>query len=324
MATGDASLTLDEAVAYAHEFENLENVVLAIYLQPTWLTTIPTGRKWSILHQVVLSGDLLTLDQVLSAQKNNPSFRLLTQTRDNPPKTVVDIAKMRKDDTTILQRIERLETLYKMLQLGKDTKWDECYKLLEKDPALANEKPPYRRYYLIHHIACVGAIDQFKRFQEIPNLRFELLLRADNKTIVEIAKENGQNYFADYISQLCSTSGITGVSTNDVMYYQMNESYSSQTSEKEKLIITAGMFNTLHTFKTGEKKPTKNRKAVMESINMSTEKDKLPTSKELSTNTQMTPAFQESLQGILQCPITHEIFRDPGKEQIVIRSEHFQ
>ncbi|CAF1207109.1 unnamed protein product [Rotaria magnacalcarata] len=195
----DEELSLDEIISYAREFQNFEKVFSAVYLHPNWLTTIPPTRRWAILHHIVLSGNTVHFDQILPSQKSNAQFRLLTKTADQ--ETILDIAKSHVYLSDMLKRIERLIKLDELLNYAKEGKWDQCIEIVKQNPSYGNEKPPYRRFYLIHHLAYSNAVEAFKEFLKIENFQFSLLLRVDGKKVNDIAREAKCEAFANFIEK---------------------------------------------------------------------------------------------------------------------------
>lgn len=53
---------LNKAINSAKNFENFQDVLMAVSLHPEWLTCIPEHRIWAILHQVILSGHVNNLE----------------------------------------------------------------------------------------------------------------------------------------------------------------------------------------------------------------------------------------------------------------------
>ena len=143
-------LSLEAAIENAKHFLDLEEVLTTIRVHPEWLTDIPAYRRWSILHHIIYYGDVNFLDNILATQQFNTNFRLLHTTRDD--KTVLDIARLHNENTDMLTRIERLVALDEMLNLAIECQWDKCHEIVTKNPSYGNEKPPYRRYYLLHLI----------------------------------------------------------------------------------------------------------------------------------------------------------------------------
>ncbi|CAM4902380.1 unnamed protein product [Rotaria socialis] len=155
----DEEFSLDEIISYARDFQNFEKVFSAVYLHPDWLTTIPSTRRWAILHHIVLSGNTVHFDQILPSQKSNVQFRLLTKTADQ--ETVLDIAKSHVYLSDMLKRIERLIKLDELLNYAREGKWDQCIEIVKQDPSY---------------------VEPFKEFLKIENFHFALLLRVDEYT----------------------------------------------------------------------------------------------------------------------------------------------
>ncbi|CAF5173106.1 unnamed protein product, partial [Rotaria magnacalcarata] len=66
---------------------------------------------------------------------------------------------------------------------------------------IVNEKPPYRRFYFMHHIAYAGNREEFDKFND--TYQFDLnLCTNDDKSIVDIANDAGHAPFARYVSRL--------------------------------------------------------------------------------------------------------------------------
>lgn len=193
----DNILSLQDAVECAKQLKNFEGILMAVTLHPEWLTTIPENRKWAMIHHIVYSSNITHLDQLLALQNLNQNFRLLAESHDH--QTTLDIAKVLNDGGKMYRHIERLVKLDEMLDYAKNCQWDKCYEIVEANPSYGNEKPPYRRYYLIHHIAFANEIKQFERFQDIENFAFIMNLRADRKKLNVIAREGKANDFAKYI-----------------------------------------------------------------------------------------------------------------------------
>jgi len=164
------------------------------------------GRRWTMLHQIVFSGDVMHLNEVLALQANNPDFRLLCKTLDD--KTVREVAAERAHvHPQMLRRIERLVAVDQLLNNAKDRKWELVKQCIQLQPDIVNEKPPYRRFYLAHHLAYVGELEMFKELSK--HCHFKLDLLAENKTISQIAREHNHIAFAEYIDSLTNQTDET-------------------------------------------------------------------------------------------------------------------
>ncbi len=159
-----------------------------------------------MLHQIVFSGDVMHLNEVLALQLNNPNFRLLCKTLDD--KTVREVATERAHvHPQMLRRIERLVAVDQLLNNAKDRKWELVIQCISLQPDIVNEKPPYRHFYLAHHLASVGELNMFKELSK--KCHFKLDLLADNKTISQVARENNHEEFAEHIDSLTNQANET-------------------------------------------------------------------------------------------------------------------
>ncbi|CAF0965523.1 unnamed protein product [Rotaria sordida] len=184
-------------------------VINALTTHPNWLIKIPDGRQWTMLHQIVFSGHVKHLDEVLALQISNAQFRLLLKARDG--KTIHEVATERSHiHPGMLRRIERLVAVDQLLNNAKDRKWDLVKQSITAKPDIVNEKPPYRRFYLAHHLAFVGQLDVFKDLSKI--CKFNLDLLAGNQTVAQVAREHNKIPFAQYIESLQTE---TNDDTND-------------------------------------------------------------------------------------------------------------
>lgn len=170
------------------------------------------GRRWTILHQIVFSGDISHLNEVLGIQLNNPDFHFLCKTLDE--KTVRDVAIERQHvHPQILRRIERIVATDQLLNNARDRKWGLVKQSITTQPDIVNEKPPYRPLYLAHYLASMGELDMFKELSKI--CHFQLNLLADNKSISQTARDNDHAEFAEYIDSLIAASSQTNGNGSD-------------------------------------------------------------------------------------------------------------
>ncbi|CAF1349690.1 unnamed protein product [Adineta steineri] len=296
------TLSLQTTCEDAKHFRNFTGILMAISLHPEWLVKIPEGRAWAILHHVVYSGEVNQLEQLLALQKSNTAFRLLSPTSKN--ETVLDIAKLRPDQKEMLQRIERLVKLDEMLAYAKDCEWDKCYSIIEENPSYGNEKPPYRRFYLIHHIAADNNIEQFKIFKKIQNFKFDVTLRADRKKINIIAREEGSNVFADYIEQ--EYSSYFDDDEIDDQLYEPSDTALQQTNKINVLMEQHNIFQDSN-FNLGPAEIKKPRRAVDAEV----EKTQ-PKPKQASNQSQSGVGYSVGfIQNLLKCSLTGFTVTDP-------------
>ncbi|CAF2955913.1 unnamed protein product, partial [Rotaria sp. Silwood2] len=216
--TLNSDADIQEIYNYAKLIRDWPEVSSALTAHPEWLTRIPDNRQWAILHQIVYSGDVKHLDEALSLQATNSDFRLLCRGRDG--KTVCEVAAERASiHPTMLQCIERLVAIDELLDNAKSRKWDLVKQFITLQPDIVNEKSPYRRYYLIHHLAYVGQLDVFKDLSKICHFRLDLL--AGNKTIIQLAREHNKIAFAEHIESLRTKS-------NEITEDKSDQTISSQ------------------------------------------------------------------------------------------------
>ncbi|CAF1252150.1 unnamed protein product [Rotaria sordida] len=300
---------LQKAIDNARNFQNFPDVLMAVSLHPEWLTMIPEDRKWAILHQIILSGNVNHLDQLLALQKSNKNFRLLTNTRDNY--TILDITALRADTPDMKNRIQQLIKLDEMLNYAKDCEWNKCYEIIKENPSFVNEKPPYRRYYLIHHMACANAIEQFERFKEIKNCIFNLNLRADRKKINIIAREEDQPKFADYIEKSYPSLLDKDDSTfNDL--YKASEEAKKRTDTINAVMEQKNIVKDLDNDLMGEPIKMKNRAEVMLHMNeIRTQQENELKNKSNQASKTEKDIDPEMLIDNLTCPLTLTVFIDP-------------
>ncbi len=199
----DITALFMEAYDCAKNNHNWTKVSSAVSTHPDWLTRIPQGRRWTMLHQVVYCGNVTHLNEVLAYQITNEEFRLLCKALDD--KTVREVAAERAHvNPQMLRRVERLVAIDQLLNNAKDGKWELVRQFLRQQPDIINEKPPYRKYYLAHYLALTGQLDMFKDLSNICEFKLDLI--ADDKTINQIARENNHIEFAEHIESLHSNT----------------------------------------------------------------------------------------------------------------------
>ncbi|CAF0733855.1 unnamed protein product [Adineta steineri] len=300
---------LQKAVECARNFQDFPQVLMAISLHPEWLTIIPENRKWAILHQIIFSGDVNQLEQLLALQKLNKKFRLQTNTRQQ--ETVLDIAALRKDVPDMLKRIQQLIKLDEMLTYARDCQWDKCYNIIKENPSFVNEKPPYRRFYLIHHIAYANAIKAYETIKQIKGCKFDLNLRADRKKINLIAKEGQQFAFATYIEKECPSLLEQDDPDDDSIYHATDHAI-KQTEIINTMMEQTNIIQDLDQNLIGSGPTKKSRDEVMKYLNNSKTNTEI---QEVQTKVASTKIeenkHKEILLDNLTCPLTLAVFTDP-------------
>jgi len=197
--TADLNNVFLETYDWAKNNYNWAQVSNAISEHPEWLIRIPPGRRWTMLHQIVFSGNIEHLNEVLSHQLNNEDFSLCFKSLDH--KTVRDVAAERAHIyPDMMHRIEKLVALDSLFYNAKQDRWDLVKQSLRQQPRLVNEKLPYQKWYMGHYLASIGRLDIFQELAEFCPFRFHLLV--DEKTISQIARENNLPDFADFADHL--------------------------------------------------------------------------------------------------------------------------
>lgn len=312
------------ALEAAKEFVNFDHLYASLHLHPDWVSIIPEDRNWAILHQVVFSGNIRFLSQILALQSTVKNFNPLLKTKDG--KTILEIAQMRTDDPSVETYIRKLMTLDNMLTHAKNGDWDECMKIVRAHPSYLNEKTPYRRYYVLHHIACVGKKQIYDQFEKIPNCNFAGYLLADNLSVVDVAKLHGQSDFAEYMRKKYP---ILANETSEPVTKELPRSEEDRL-RKEKIlslmITQKDFFSTLEDeiFKFPRQE---SRNEVIKKLREETEIDKFRKVREkresgetTATTTVAIPSSNvdpNAFSQTLTCPLTFEYFKDPGKRSIV-------
>ncbi|CAF1152490.1 unnamed protein product [Rotaria sp. Silwood1] len=197
--TFNSDVDFQEIYLCAKHNRNWPKLSNALMAHPNWLTVIPDDHQWAMLHQIVYSGNIKHLDEVLALQTTNSNFRLLCETRDG--KTVREIAAEQVNiHSEMLHHIEQFIVIDELLNNAKNRCWNLVKQCITLRPDIVNKKPPYRRFYLIHHLAYVGNLDIFKELNEICHFRLDLY--AENQTISQLARQHNKIAFAEYIESL--------------------------------------------------------------------------------------------------------------------------
>ncbi|CAF1125668.1 unnamed protein product [Didymodactylos carnosus] len=91
-------------------------------------------------------------------------------------KTVLDIASLKDKTTPMYERINSLIKMDEMLNFAKDANWIKCEEVIQERPKILNEKPPYRKFYLLHHLAYSGAFQEFEHLHEKYHFNLNLVV----------------------------------------------------------------------------------------------------------------------------------------------------
>lgn len=189
------------------------------------MTIINSGRRWTILHQVVFCGNPNHLRDVLLHQVPNEEFVLLTKALDD--KTIREVASERAHiHPDMMHYVERIVALDQLLINTKEGHWHLVVQSLRQKPSMVNEKPPHRRYNLPFYLAVNGLVDRFRELIDFCQFKFNLTV--DGKKIHEIARDHAQIDFADYVQSICpDINDLPGEADTPVLPHESTDSSDS-------------------------------------------------------------------------------------------------
>ncbi|CAF3342810.1 unnamed protein product [Rotaria socialis] len=186
-----------------NEKPRFDEVYRTLLVKPEDFTKIPDNESYSILHYLVINGDLDLFNRIIAIP--NIHFMLLTQTATKPRKDALQLATDNQtkssDHKKLYETIDRLVTLDKFVGHGKHKQIQDCRNMLLQDPDLINLKPPYRKFYLIHHLAYENSRDAFDQLRKLGEMEMTLLTN-DQQTASEVALEQKHKEFAAYLESL--------------------------------------------------------------------------------------------------------------------------
>ncbi|CAF1031198.1 unnamed protein product [Rotaria sordida] len=213
-----------------------------------YLTLIPDNDNYSILHYLVMYGLLDLFNKVIAIP--NIRFILLTKTATKPQKDILQIANENQTKSSthkkLYDTIDRLVIMDKFVEYGKNNQINECRKMLQQDEDLANLKPPYRKYYLIHHLAFADNKNAFDQLRSMCNFDMKLLTN-DKKTASEVAIEHNHTRFATYLESLSPEMRAIR-EQHDKEKDKRNQAKIKRDEQVEKEILTTGGNNMLDCF----------------------------------------------------------------------------
>ncbi|CAF5089455.1 unnamed protein product [Rotaria sp. Silwood1] len=213
-----------------------------------YLTLIPDNDNYSILHYLVMYGLLDLFNKVIAI----PNIRiiLLTKTATKPAKDILQISRENQTKSSthkkLYELIENLDIMDKFVEYAKNNQINECKRMLQQNEDLVNLKPPYRKYYLIHHLAYANNKDAFDQLLSICNFDMKLLTN-DNKTASEVALEQKHTRFATYLESL-SSDMRTIREKHDREKEKRNQEKMKHDEQIEKQILTTSGSNMLDCF----------------------------------------------------------------------------
>jgi hypothetical protein len=252
--TGALSLEEVHDIVKRNERSHFDLVYRTLLVKSNYLSEFPSKEQCTILHYLVQHGAFDLFNKVIAIP--NIRFILLTRTLGKPSKDIEEIAKENKgksnDHKKLYQRIQSLVLMDKFVEYAKLNEIGECKKMLELDRDLVNQKPPYRKYYLIHHLAYANNKDAFDQFQKICTFDMTLLTN-DQKTASEVALEQNHTRFAHYLENLSpEMRTLREKHQADKQHKQKEKQKPVQSDEKiekiEKELISTGGNNLLDCF----------------------------------------------------------------------------
>ena len=115
---------------------------------------------------------------------------------------------------------ERMSMADELIDLAKNHCWDNLKVALKQMPSFINYKPPYRNYYILHHIAYFGALDMVRWLKSyLPNVDWTVTTN-DRKTASRIARLQHKHTAALLLklaeeSENASTHAVTVATVDD-------------------------------------------------------------------------------------------------------------
>jgi hypothetical protein len=170
--TPEILISFETAASLAHSNREWDKVYQYLVLHPKDFFAIPPNRRWPIAHQVVFRGDVDRFKRML-ASFSDDQIDIRTASRDY--KTLLDVAiEQRQANPQMYTYVEHLFALDELMEQAKQSNWRPVTELLEKNNALANEKPPYSPCFLLHYVVQNGDAqilqDLLGRFQFLTNV----------------------------------------------------------------------------------------------------------------------------------------------------------
>ena len=245
--TDDIPSSLDIATNHARSGRNWDKIYQYICIHPTDFFVILPGRQWSIGHQAVYHGDVNLLKRLLTLFSDQ-QIDIRSKTGDG--KTLLDVAKEKQaKHKEMFTYIEHLFDQDELIEAAKASHWPKVMSLLEKNRYLANEKPPYAPYFLLHHVVMNGNEQILKQLLENAHLVTDVR-SANNETPLQLATrlrrstmcsllQGDTHQKSDTSTAQCDTRDFASASrlpvkTFEPTYSTLPETH-SQTSLSEKI-----------------------------------------------------------------------------------------
>lgn len=193
----DSAISLEVATNWARSNREWNKVYRYLFLHPKDFFVILPGRKWPIAHQVVYHGDVDLLKRMLALFSDD---QIDLNTKSNDGKTLLNVAiDRRQSHGDMFTYVEHLFSQNELIEAAKRNNWRCVHELLERKKELANEKPPYSPYFLLHYIVEYGDA-QFLQ-QILDNFQFLTnVLNNRNETPLDMAIRLQKNDMRDILA----------------------------------------------------------------------------------------------------------------------------
>jgi len=331
MTSAQPLLTLETVIDWARSGRESEKVYRFLFLHPDDFFTVPQRRKWSIAHQVVYNGDISLLKRILALYSDN---QITIRKLSDDDKTLLDVAKeQRTVHPNMYNYIENLFLADDLIRAAEQNNWDLVNDILEKHPKLANEKPPYSTYFLLHYLVQNGDTNLLKNL--LQTFRFDTnVLSVDLETPLDIAKRLKR-------SDICAILEPTTRERSDsdrIQYRSPNENSSASASSQlpyptidpfpnfehymNSLIITDNgdigiakspfsPINKVHIFSPEQQQQQIHSTTEHVDKTNGIDNQNLNINSESTPVTPITPTSKSQLMKHLTCPLIKQIMVDP-------------
>lgn len=183
-------ITLEIVTAWARSNREWKKVCEYLSKNLKDLFAVCANRRWPIAHQIVYHNKTDVLEQILTFYSDD-NIDITTKSGDN--RTLLTVATEKQTaHPKMFQYVSRLFKQNELITAAKTSNWQLVRDLLKENKDLANEKPPYSSYFLIHYIIQNGDV---KILQELMGqYQFTLTVRnKNNETPLEMASRLGKH-----------------------------------------------------------------------------------------------------------------------------------
>jgi hypothetical protein len=315
MATPQTSITLETALLWAKSGREWDKVYRFLFIHPDDFFSVPRGKAWSIAHQVVYHGNVALLKRILALFYDD-QIDICKLSLDR--KTLLDVANNRRNcNEEMYNYVQQLFHQNDLMQAAKQKNWLVFREILEKNPHLVNEKPPYSTLFPLHYVVQYGDAtileDLFRRFRFDTNV-----LSIDSETPLDLARRLKRN-------DICS---ILQPTANERLHSDLISFRTTRTLTNERPSSPRLPYPTIDPFPSpdfsttlisitpaGDYQVEKNGWLPTISTEPSktqvTDNQLLVPDSNVEPSTPVTPVSESHLLRNLKCPLTQQIFVDP-------------